>query len=55
MDFEFSEGKKKILVERETARTAKDWKKSDETRTLLAEEGIDVEDRPEGPFAKPKI
>jgi len=55
IDFELSERQKKILVERETARTAKDWKKSDETRTLLAEEGIDVEDRPEGPFAKPKI
>lgn len=37
-----------LIEEREEARTAKDWKKSDELRDTIAEKGFEVNDTPEG-------
>lgn len=37
-----------IIKEREAARAAKDWKKSDELRNILASKGIEVKDTPKG-------
>ena len=38
----------KLLEERQIARKAKDWKKSDEIRQKLLADGIEVQDTPEG-------
>ncbi len=45
---EVSEEVKELGREREAAREAKDWKKSDELRDLIIEKGFTVEDTPEG-------
>ncbi len=39
---------KKMIDERESARKAKDWRKSDEIRAKLREKGIILEDSPQG-------
>ena len=41
---------KALIVERQQAREAKDWAKSDELRDRLAEQGIGVRDTPNGPI-----
>ncbi len=38
-----------LVAEREAARRARDWAEADRIRDLLAEEGIVIEDSPEGP------
>ncbi len=38
----------RLISERETARSQKDWAKSDQIRKRLAEAGIVIEDRPDG-------
>lgn len=43
----------KLVKERETARNNKDWKKSDQIRTLINSKGYSVEDSPSGPKVKP--
>ena len=53
--FALTPAQEKLIAERETARKSKDWKTSDALRTELAQQGIEVEDTPSGPFAKPKI
>ena len=40
---------KQLIAERETARAAKDWTKSDELRAQLAEQNLEVLDTPTGP------
>ena len=37
-----------MIGERQTARTNKDWKRSDEIRDSLAQQGVILEDRPDG-------
>ncbi|MEZ6013981.1 MAG: cysteine--tRNA ligase [Planctomycetota bacterium] len=37
-----------LIAERQAARQAKDWKRSDELRDLLAAQGIELKDTPEG-------
>ncbi len=39
---------KRLAADREETRAAKDWKKSDELRDLIASKGFTVEDTPEG-------
>jgi cysteinyl-tRNA synthetase len=41
--------KKKLIKEREEARTAKDWSKADQLRDSLHEQGIEINDTPHGP------
>lgn len=55
VDFKLTEDQKTLIHERETARQNKDWAKSDELRDQLAQMKIEVEDGPEGSFAKPKL
>lgn len=43
------EQRKLMWQEREAARKAKDWKKSDEIRDILEEQGIAINDTPAGP------
>lgn len=45
---ELPEEIKLIIKEREAARKAKDWKKSDELRAILLQKGIEVKDTPKG-------
>ena len=45
---------KKLVEERETARREKDWPKADSLRNRIDGLGFVVEDRPEGPYIKPK-
>jgi cysteinyl-tRNA synthetase len=42
----------KLIEERQTARKAKNFKRSDEIRDQLAKQGWAVEDTPKGPRAK---
>lgn len=44
----------KLADEREEARKAKDWKRSDELRDEIAKQGFVVEDKPEGPVIRAK-
>ena len=37
-----------LIKEREAARKAKDWKKSDELRKALSDKGVLIEDAPGG-------
>ena len=46
---EISEEVKKLITERQKAREAKDYSKSDEIRDLLAKQGITVKDTPTSP------
>ncbi len=55
VDFKLTEDQKKLVEKREAARKSKDWKTSDALRAQLAEQDIEVEDRPECPFGRPKI
>lgn len=47
-DYAIPEDVRKLVNEREKARTKKDWKKSDELRDKLLEKGFEVLDTPEG-------
>ena len=47
---DITEEQKALVNEREQARQAKDWGKSDELRAKLAEQGIGVRDTPHGPI-----
>ncbi|MEK7145596.1 MAG: hypothetical protein AAB802_00235, partial [Patescibacteria group bacterium] len=53
--FSLTAEQEKLIKEREEARSTKDWTKSDDLREQLADQGIEIEDTPEGPFAKPKL
>jgi len=46
---ELNEDFKALIKERERARQAKDWAKADAIRDQLEEEGIELEDTPQGP------
>ena len=46
---DIDDGIKKLIDERQAAREARDFVKSDELRDLLTEKGIGVEDTPDGP------
>ena len=54
-DFTVTPEQEKLINKRETARQEKNWELSDSLRNQLAEQKIEVEDTPDGPFAKPKI
>lgn len=41
---------KQLIAERETARAAEDWAKSDDLRNKLQEQGLDLKDTPRGPI-----
>lgn len=45
---DISDTQKELITERETARTRKDWPKSDELRDKLEEHGIGLRDTPQG-------
>lgn len=45
---DITDEQKQLIKERQTARDAKDWAKSDELRDTLAEQGISVRDTPDG-------
>jgi cysteinyl-tRNA synthetase len=45
---DISDDNKRLLLERQRVREAKDWKKSDELRDKLYTEGIVVRDTPTG-------
>ncbi len=47
---DIDDDQKQLIAEREKARTAKDWAKSDELRDKLAEQGILLNDTPHGPI-----
>jgi cysteinyl-tRNA synthetase len=55
LDFELTGQQQTLVDQRAKARNNKDWGKSDALRDQLAEMGIELEDRPEGPLAKPLI
>lgn len=40
---------KELIVERETARHAKDWPKADQLRTELGKQNLEIDDTPNGP------
>ncbi len=46
--FQLNQKQLELLDQREIARKSKDWQKSDSLRISLAEEGIEVQDTPEG-------
>ncbi len=54
-DFTVSPEQEKLIAERETARTEKNWELSDKLRNQLLDQNIEIEDTPEGPFSKPRI
>ena len=41
---------KQLIAERETARAAEDWAKSDDLRNKLQEQGLEIKDTPRGPI-----
>jgi cysteinyl-tRNA synthetase len=41
---------KQLITQRQTAREAKDWAASDKLRDQLAEQGLDIDDTPNGPI-----
>ena len=45
---DITDAQKQLIADRETARTAKDWAKSDHLRDQLAEQGIGLRDTPNG-------
>lgn len=45
-----SDVQKSLIAEREEARKAQDWQKADELRKQLAEQGIEINDTPDGPI-----
>ncbi len=47
---DISGAQKQLISEREQARIAKDWQKSDEIRQLLTQQGIEVKDTSNGPI-----
>lgn len=47
---DISDAQKQLITDREAARQAKDWNKSDVIRQQLTEEGIGVRDLPHGPI-----
>lgn len=55
VDFALTEEQEALIADREIARQTKDWKTSDDIRAHLSELGIEVDDKPEGSFAKPRI
>jgi cysteinyl-tRNA synthetase len=54
-DFIVTPEQEKLIQERQSARQEKNWLLSDSLRDQLADQKIEVEDTPDGPFAKPKI
>ena len=44
-----------LIVERTKARATKNWARSDDIRTLLMKEGIELEDGPEGTVWRRKV
>ncbi len=48
LEDDINEEEKKLIINREDAREAKDWAKSDELRDQLKEQGIEVKDTPNG-------
>jgi cysteinyl-tRNA synthetase len=45
----------RLLVERQEARAAKDWKRADEVRDALTQVGAEVRDTPQGTVWRPKL
>ncbi len=45
---DINDGQKRLIIERQQARDAKDWQKSDELRNTLEQDGIEVLDTPTG-------
>lgn len=54
-DFKVNPEQAKFIEQRNAARQNKDWETSDKLRDELAEQGIELEDGPEGSFARPRI
>ena len=54
-DFALTADQNTLIQERQKARAEKDWPRADQIRDQLAADGIEVEDTPNGPLAKPKI
>ena len=50
---DISEGQKQLISQREQARKAKNWRKSDELRQLLKDQGIELRDSLVGPIWSP--
>ncbi|MBP6916910.1 cysteine--tRNA ligase, partial [Candidatus Saccharibacteria bacterium] len=50
---DISEDQKQLISQREQARKAKNWHKSDELRQLLKNQGIELRDSPVGPIWSP--
>lgn len=55
VDFALTPDQEALVEQRNTARAAKDWKKSDELRDELGKQGIEVMDSSTGTLTKPKI
>lgn len=55
VDFKLSSTQQSLIEERESARSNRDFAKSDEIRKTLAEQNIEIEDSKDGYFARPKI
>ena len=55
IDFVVSPEAQKLIDERETARSEKNWELSDKLRDELAKQGVEVEDSSNGSFIRPKI
>mgnify|MGYP000067464070 CR=1 FL=1 len=53
VDFEITEEEMTLIKERETARTEKNWTRSDEIRDQLSH--LEIDDSNEGSFVKPRI
>jgi cysteinyl-tRNA synthetase len=54
VEFKVSNKVEKLVLERDAARKAKDWKKSDELRAKIEKEGFIVKDTPKGTEIQPK-
>jgi len=47
---DISDEQKQLIQQRETARSKKDWAQSDELRDQLIEQGLEINDTPNGPI-----
>lgn len=54
-DFQLNQSQEKLIEKRNKARFEKDWKLSDKIRNELAEQGIDLEDKQNETFVRPRI
>lgn len=55
VNFKITSEQQTLIDQRQTARIEKNWALADQIRDQLAQQGVEVEDTPNGPVAKPRI